>query len=75
MWVIEAWSKQAKKWGPIGEHSSAERVEVVVKMGTEKGFVTRATHPNGQRMGAYPHGRGFYHYRPLEKDDESQAVE
>lgn len=69
MWVMEAWDKKARKWAEMGRDSSKIKAMVIVKLGASKGFVTRATHPSGDKMRADP-GRGFYHYRLLEKQED-----
>lgn len=73
MWIIEAWEKTTRSWHEIGRDEAAAKVEIVVRMAAARGHVCRATHPSGEHMIAYPHGRGFAYYRPLERQDEVQT--
>ncbi len=70
MWTMEAWHSEARRWSKIGQTPDDFKAEAVVRLGAKKGFLTRATHPNGEEMTARPHGRGFSRYRPLEKKDD-----
>ena len=71
MWQVFAWDKGTKKWHLIAEDLSLDEAKAATKFIALKGRVSKALHPNGQQLGAFPMTPRrprftFYYYRPLE---------
>jgi hypothetical protein len=79
VWKVQAWDKGTKKWYPIAKVADPGDARAAVKLIALKGRVGQALHPSGQTMRCYPalgpRPLTFSHFKPLEKDDETQAVE